>query len=108
MTVYVIQEVPKFNISGATRYGDIEVILPPGNMYFSTESTVKKAYDKLKDFKPGDYLLCIGDPIAIAICFAAAASMVNGKINLLKWDRQNQIYVPVKIDLLKCLGERND
>ena len=108
MTVYVVQEVPKFNITVAQKYGNLEIILPPGNMSFSTEATLKKAADKLSSFTKDDYLLMIGDPIAMAICFTVALSKADGNLNVLKWDRQTNSYNVVNININKVLGERYD
>lgn len=108
MTVYVVQEVPKFNITVAQSYGNLDVILPPGNMSFSTEATLKKAADKLTNFDSRDYLLMIGDPIAMAICFTIALSKAEGNLNVLKWDRQTLTYNVVNVNINKVLGERYD
>jgi hypothetical protein len=106
MTVYVVQEVPKFNLSKALSYGELSIILPPGNMSFSTDSTYKKAADRLKDFKQTDFLLLIGDPIAMGICFSIALALSGGKLNLLKWDRQTLSYLLVQVNINQALGER--
>lgn len=105
MTVYVVQEVPKFNISTAAQHGELVIVLPPGNMSFSTEATYKKAAEKLKDFKSNDYLLLIGDPIAMGICFSIALAMSKGNLNLLKWDRQTFSYLSLNVNINKILGE---
>ena len=98
MTVYVVQEVPKFNISGGLNFGDIEVVLPPGNMTFDTEATCKKARKKLANFTDDDYLMLIGDPIALSICFNIAVNKTSEEIKLLKWDRQTNQYLVVKVN----------
>jgi hypothetical protein len=107
MTVYVVQELPQFNIVDALRFGDISVVLPPGNMSFNTQATVKKAYQNLRNFTSEDYLLMIGDPVAMSICFTTAVALAGGTINILKWDRQTKAYFPVKVDLLQIIGEQN-
>ncbi|HYD35941.1 MAG TPA: hypothetical protein VD999_07825 [Vitreimonas sp.] len=108
MTVYVVQEVPKFNISGALKYGNLTVILPPGNMSFSTDATYRKAAIGLKDFRKGDHLLLIGDPIAMGICFNIALALSGGNLTLLKWDRQTTSYIEVNVNIPRAIGERNE
>ena len=54
---------------------------------------------KLKDFKEGDYLLLTGDPAIILIAVIIASDITNVKVNLLKWDRQERMYYPIKINL---------
>ena len=103
MTVYVVQEVPKFNISGAQKYGELKMVLPPGNMSFSTDSTYKKAADQLAGFKKEDYLLLIGDPIAMGICFSIALALSNGNLKLLKWDRQTMSYLSLSVNIHNAL-----
>ena len=38
-------------------------------------------------------------PIAIAIAGAIASDINNGRVNFLKWDRQERIYYPVKCNI---------
>jgi hexokinase len=108
MTVYVVQEVTKFNISGAQKYGELKVVLPPGNMSFSTDATYKKAAENLRTFKKEDYLLLIGDPIAMGICFSIALALSKGNLKLLKWDKQTMSYLSLSVNINNVLGERND
>jgi hypothetical protein len=51
----------------------------------------------------------MGDPVAIGIASIAAALVNNGKVNMLKWDRENQCYYNVKIDYYQNQkGESNE
>ena len=40
----------------------------------------------------------MGDPVAIGIAAIAASDNNNGKVNILKWDRENKAYYNVFID----------
>ena len=42
----------------------------------------------------------MGDPAIIGIAFALASSANHGRINMLKWDKIEKIYYPVKVNLL--------
>ena len=53
----------------------------------------------LKDYTPEDYLLLTGDPAIIGIACSIVSETTNGKFNLLKWDRQEKMYYPLKINL---------
>jgi len=97
--VYVVQEALGKNILPAEDFGDLEVLLPPGNIVLSPVPTIKKLRDKLKDFGDNDYLLLIGDPAAIGIACMVASDTNGGKVNMLKWDRQELRYYPVTVDL---------
>jgi hypothetical protein len=50
-------------------------------------------------FDDQDYLLCIGDPVAIGLATAVAASRNYGRVKLLKWDRQEHRYYVVKANI---------
>jgi len=105
--VYVIQElpgttrgVPKFNIMGVQKYGDIVTLLPEfSQIILSPGPLVFKLRKLLKDYTSEDYLLLTGDPAIIGVACSIVADLTNGKFNLLKWDRQEQTYYPIEIDI---------
>ena len=100
MTVYVVQEVPGRNIASASQFGDFEVLLPSNTqIMLSASPSVRRMKSILKDFKDEDYLLLIGDPAAIGVACSIAAFYNLGRYSILKWDRQEGMYYPVKIDL---------
>jgi hypothetical protein len=55
----------------------------------------------LEKFSYEDYLLLIGDPSAIGIACAVAASKNNGRFKCLKWDKRERRYIPLEVDLFK-------
>ena len=105
--VYVIQHVPgtksgspKMNIIGAQKYGELKFLLPEfSQIIFSPGPLVFKLKKLLKNFKPEDYLLLIGDPALIGVACSIVSDITNGKYNLLKWDKQERQYYPIKINL---------
>ena len=105
MTVYVVQEVPKFNVLPARKYGELELMLPPGQITLSAGPTVNRLKHKLRNFTDMDYLLLIGDPLAIGLAVAIASNANRGKAGLLKWDRQEKQYYPLNVNLY---GDIND
>ena len=108
MTVFVVQEVPGRNIASARQYGDFEVLLPSNTqIMLSASPSVRRMKKILQDYKTEDYLLLIGDPAAIGVACSIAAYFNRGRFNILKWDRQEGIYYPVKIDLHQK-GELDD
>jgi hypothetical protein len=108
-TVYVIQELPgtragqpKFNIMGAAKYGKLKVLLPEySQMVLSPGPLIIKLRSLLKEYTEKDYLLLTGDPAIIGVACSIASDITNGKYNLLKWDRQEQVYYPIKINLFE-------
>lgn len=106
--VYIVQENPNVNVIGAGRFGDLIPLLPPGRQItLSSSPVVRLLKNKLKDFNDKDFLLAMGDPVAIGIASMVASDINNGKVNMLKWDRENQCYYNVPIDLYQK-GESNE
>ena len=93
MTVFVVQEVPGRNILSAEKFGDLELLLPEGSqLVLSTGPTVRRLNHE-------DYLLLMGDPSAIGIACAIAATQNRGKFKCLKWDRREYKYYPIEVNL---------
>ena len=116
--VFVIQEIagtkagnPKINIMGASTYsssGKFNFLLPEfSQIIFSPGPLVYKLRQGLKDFTKEDYLLLTGDPAIIGVACSIVSDMTNGKYNLLKWDKQERKYYPIKINLYEK-GEINE
>ena len=106
-TVYLIQELPgtrigqpKFNIIGALKYGKLKVLLKENTqIVLSPGPIVFELRRLLKDYTSNDYLLLSGDPSVIGLACAIVSDINNGRINLLKWDRQEKVYYPLEINL---------
>ena len=105
--VYLLQELPgtrkgepKFNIMGVQKYGQIVTLLPEySQIILSPGPLVFKLRKLLRDYTEDDYLLLTGDPAIIGIACSIVSEYTNGKFNLLKWDRQERMYYPLKINL---------
>ena len=112
--VYVLQELPgtkagapKINIMSASKYGEFKFLLPEfSQIIFSPGPLVFKLRKLLKDYTEDDHLLLTGDPAIIGIACSIVSDITNGKFNLLKWDRQEKVYYPLKINLYEK-GEIN-
>ena len=99
-TVFLVQENPYINVLSAADYGDIVVLFESGQqIMFSQQPAIRKLKRKLKDFNDNDFLLMMGDPAAMGIACCIAAEMNRGKFNILKWDKKQQRYYPVSINL---------
>ena len=113
--VYVIQEIPgtaegrpKINIMGAANYGKFKFLLPElSQIIFSPGPLIFKLRKALANYRTKDYLLLTGDPAIIGIACSIVSDITNGKFNLLKWDRQEKMYYPLKINLYEK-GEIDD
>ena len=116
--VFVIQEIagtkagnPKINIMGASVYsssGKFHFLLPEfSQIIFSPGPLVFKLRQGLKEFKKKDFLLLTGDPAIIGVACSIVSDITGGKYNLLKWDKQERKYYPIKINLYEK-GEIDD
>ena len=114
-TVFVIQDIPgskigapKINIIGATQFGNLKVLLPENSqIILSPAYVIQTLRQKLKEYKKDDYLLLTGDPAIIGVACSIVSDITNGKYNLLKWDKQEKSYYPIKINLYEK-GEINE
>ena len=100
MSVYVTQENPRVDIVSATKYGDLEPLASPfDQVHLNPGRIVSQLRRKLQKFGDDDWLLAMGDPAIIGIAFALAASVNHGRVNLLKWDKMERSYYPVRVNL---------
>ena len=105
--VYIIQEIagtkdgrPKINIMGASEYGTFKFLLPElSQIIFSPGPLIYKLRKGLKDYSQKDFLLLTGDPAIIGVACSIVSDITNGKYKLLKWDKQERKYYPIKINL---------
>ena len=105
--VYVLQELPgtkagapKINIMSASKYGKFKFLLPEfSQIIFSPGPLVYKLRQGLKNFTEKDHILLTGDPAIIIAAGSVLNEITNGKYSLLKWDKQDRIYYPIKINL---------
>ena len=109
MTVYIVQEMRGRDVTDATNFGDLEILIPAEEQTasFSTQPTIRKLNRMLANFNDDDYLLLTGDPAAIALAAAVAARQNGGRFKMLKWDRQSAQYFPLSANLNTKLGEVN-
>lgn len=90
----------KYDLSAAAQYGDLVYLLGTrGNIPQSTQATVRLLREKLQDFGPEDYLVAIGDPVAIAAAAVIASGRTRGLLRVLKWDRRIEGYLPYMLEL---------
>lgn len=98
-TVFVVQEMPNHDIAAATKFGALKVLLPANTQIaFSTVPTVRMLRRKLLQFSDKDFLLLTGDPVAIGLACSIASFYNSGRYNVLKWDRRERLYIPIRID----------
>lgn len=109
-TVYVVQVptrrengawIPTVDLSSVTDHGRMEVLLPSGMNYVESSAVLAQLRPKLDGFdEENDYLLPVGDPVAMA----AAAALLGARckrFRMLKWDRIHKRYFIFTITLQK-------
>lgn len=100
MTVYITQEVRGRDLSDALEFGDLDILIPAKEQVaLSAIPTLRRMERKLVKFTSDDYLMLSGDPVCIGIACALAALANNGRFKVLKWDRIEERYYPIEIDL---------
>lgn len=100
MTVYITQEVRGRNLSDALEFGDLDILIPAKEQVaLSAIPTLRRMERKLVKFTSDDYLMLSGDPVCIGIACALAALANNGRFKVLKWDRLEERYYPIEVDL---------
>jgi hypothetical protein len=63
------------------------------------QPVIRELTYKLRNYNDQDFLLFTGDPLAIALAAHAAAELNNGRLQVLKFDRFQNDYYLVKVDL---------
>ena len=92
--------VNKYDITPAEAHGEIVFLLRPGNIYRDKlDNAIRCLEEELRDYGPEDHILAIGDPVAIAATVMVAARQNNGRVSLLKFDRQADKYDAYEIDI---------
>ena len=98
-TVYVVQQSPGKNLEPAKRYGRLKVLLHPRDVLKGADFIVGKLNERLRKINEHDFLLLIGDPIAIGLAITIALDFCEGHIFVLRWDRERYEYEPVEVTL---------
>lgn len=89
----------KFDLTPALKYGEIVEILRPGNISADHQYVMETILQKLKNFKSEDFMLALGDPVAMCAAACIALDYTNGFLQILKWDKHRLEYVPYVINL---------
>lgn len=93
--------VAKFDVSPALQYGTLVELLDNNASPFYPERVHVDLRERLVDFSDDDYILCIGNPILIAMAFAVAADFNEGRVKVLQWSTQERRYICVPVSILE-------
>ena len=100
--VFVVQEPSaKVNILPAGRFGELQppMVAAGRQVMINGRHTILTMAEQLRHFTDVDYILSVGDPVAIGIACSLVAHFNHGLYRQLKWDRQEQEYYSVTVDL---------
>ena len=98
-TVYVTQATPH-DLAPASKFGDPVILLKSSrDQTYAPQPVLRELKSLLSGFRDQDYLLLVGDPVAMALAVNAAAMANSGRVRLLKWSQKHSDYFPVSIDL---------
>ncbi|QNN99786.1 hypothetical protein P67b_00027 [Ruegeria phage Tedan] len=98
--------VNKYDLTPATEHGELKFLLRPGNIFRDRlQEAVEQLEAGLAQFKAGDHILAVGDPVAIsAAVMIASRNAAGGRVSILKFDRQENAYRPYPIQLSETNG----
>lgn len=118
-TVYVVQDhrrydkdsgqyVPAFDLSPAEEFGQLRYLLSPTAAPWAPESILRDLWAGLKEYRPGDYLLMVGNPVLCGLATAVAADVADGHVCFLQWNGRERRYTPVEAHVfdVDAPGER--
>ena len=87
------------DLSAAAVYGDLEVLILSNDIGIALQPLVASLKHALKDFCDDDYILTVGDPVAIGMATSIAANANRGRVKFLRWDRQTRSYIKIKVEI---------
>lgn len=106
--VFVVQD-RGHNYLPANKFGELVKIFPDEQqLVFSPQPVVRHAKEVLRGFSDQDYILAAGDPALIGIACVVAADLNMGRFKLLKWDRQENMYYALALDIFDRKEKVND
>lgn len=88
----------KMDMTPASEYGEIEVLLAHTQSLLAPVPTVRKLRERLENFSDEDYILPVGDPVLMSTVAMVAANMNHGRVKYLKWDRIQRRYIAIQVD----------
>lgn len=92
--------VASMDMTPATEFGRLEILLPTNQSLFSTVPTVRYLREKLADFSDDDFILPVGDPVLISMVAMVAADINKGRAQFLKWDKKTKKYYSIMVDAI--------
>ena len=87
------KQVPSLDLNPAMEFGELVILSEGRKTILEMDETLEAVCDRAGEFKDGDYLLMIGDPIINAAFYSAIENLDGvADINCLRWVRKDRIY----------------
>lgn len=97
--VFACQET-SVDLSSAERFGDVETLVKSDrDAILSIAPVVRQLSRRLANFDDADYILLVGDPVAVGVVSSIALTANKGRAKFLKWDRNQQTYFSIQVDV---------
>jgi len=96
-TCWVVYNDTRKNMNAAEKFGVLKDVFSSVGKNYNGDKLIEHARRVLSNWQPGDYLLLVGDPALCGICMSVALEY-DDEINILRWDRNNFDYVPLKLN----------
>jgi hypothetical protein len=90
--VFVVQDPSDKNILPAERFGKLRVLLFKKDIDRGYDYCAEQLSEKLSGITDNDHILLIGDPILIGIATHMAFHYSEGRVNFLRWIREDYCY----------------
>ena len=102
---FVVSENQKYSYADLQSFCQemVPVFRPNSQVTLHPQGALGHARNVLRNITAEDYLVLVGDPVIIGICFAVVAELL-GRVRVLKWDKFSMRYVPIEIDFLDRVG----
>lgn len=84
--------IPMMDLTPAEKYGELVTLLPHGRAALDPETSLPLLREKLKNFRPDDFILPIGAPVLTAWTAVIAAAAHSEPIKMLVWDDKYHRY----------------
>jgi hypothetical protein len=89
----------KFDLTPAAAYGELIFLLSNGKSPLNTAPLVHDLRRKLADYSDNDYIVPTGNPTAMGLAIAIAATNNQGNVRLLVWNGEARNYICVTANI---------
>ena len=89
---------PKYDLSPAEDYGQLVYVLDDTASPFRLEPVWDRIDKAMEDFREGDFILPVGNPVFIGMVSVAAADQ-SPLLKFLVWSTREQRYISVETDV---------